>query len=359
MRNLIKTFIVVIAICIIFSACYESEPIIIGGKTRIFKLQDTITFYSDTLTLYGENLGKATNLSYIVINDIDTIKSDNCINWTQSKIQFVVPSLPLKSTIYVVVADKKIYYDAQNYYQNLIVLPYPAFDYVLIPVGSFDMGSDEFGIPNEQPIHNVMLTKDIYVSTCEVNQRLYSLIMQENPSTIKYNNYPVYNVSWLDAIRFCNKLSLLDGLKPVYEIINSTNYVSFDIDANGWRLPTEAEWEYFADISVDNEKQLLEYAWFYTNSTLNPHSVGKLKANKYSLYDILGNVWEWCWDYYREDYYSISPLVNPTGPTESIGAGRVIRGGSCDDGKILVRKEYRTTNKSNEKIGFRIVKNSG
>ena len=354
MYNIIKILLTITAICVILAGCYESDPIIIGGSTRVFKLQDTTTFYSDTFTLYGENLGSITDSNYLVINDNVKIASVDCINWTQSKIQFIVPSLPLQSTIYVVVDGKKIYYDAQNYYQNIVVYPYPKFDYVLIPAGSFDMGSDVFGIVNEQPIHNIMLTKDIYVSTCEINQRLYSVINKENPSTIKYNDYPVYNVSWFDAILFCNKLSILDDLQPVYEIIDSAVY--FETDANGWRLPTEAEWEYFANISIDNEKKLLEYAWFYTNSALNPHNIGKLKANKYGLYDVLGNVWEWCWDYYREDYYSITPLVNPTGPLT--GTDRIIRGGSCDDGKIIVRKEYRTKNKSNEKIGFRIVRNS-
>lgn len=356
MYNYIKIFIPLIAICcLVFYACYESKPIITDGNTRIFKIQDANTFYTDTFTLYGENLGNINDSSYIIINDTLKIESGNCVNWTQSKIQFVVPLIPLLSTIYVVVNDKKIYYDSQDYYQNIIVQPYPKFDYVLILVDSFDMGSNEFNIENEKPIHKVMLTKNIYVATCEVNQRLYSIINNQNPANIKYNDYPVYNVSWLDAILFCNKLSVFDNIQPAYDIIDSNVY--FDIHANGWRLPTEAEWEYFADFdtNINNEKTLIEYAWFYNNSTLNPHSIGKLKPNKYGLYDILGNVWEWCWDYYKDDYYYTAPLVNPTGPTT--GTGRVIRGGSCDDGKIIVRKEYRTTNNSYEKIGFRIIRN--
>ena len=350
-----KTLIFLIIFLYVFSACYESESLVIGGKTYVFKLQDSITYHTDTLTLYGENLGLPKDSSYVVINDIDTIKSADCLAWTQSKIQIIVPMLPKESTIYVVANGAKIFYDNENYYQNLIVLPYPAFECALVPAGNFDMGSEEFGFLNEQPIHNVVLTKSIYVSVFEIEQRLYFAVMGENPSTIKYNNYPVYDVKWFDAIQFCNKLSELDELNPAYIIIDSS-YISFDTTANGWRLPTEAEWEYFADLKISNETELLQYAWFANNSSLNPHSVGLLQPNKYGLYDVLGNVWEWCWDWYREDYYSVSPIVNPVGPIN--GTERAIRGGSCDDGKIVVRKEYRTTIKNNTKTGFRIVRNA-
>ena len=350
-----KFFIPLITIFFIVTACYESDPIIISGKTQIFKLQDTITYYTDTLTLFGENLGTIQDSSYIIINDTIQIKSADCFTWTQSKIQIIVPSLPMESTIYVVVSGKKVYYDTANYYQNLIVLPYPPFNYISVPSNNFYMGSKEFGIVNEQPVHNVVLTKSIYVSTNEITQQLYFAVMNENPSTIQYSDYPVYDVTWLAAIKFCNKLSLLDELDSVYTIIDSTNYISFDTTANGWRLPTEAEWEYFTDLQINNENELLEYAWFSNNSTLNPHSVGLLRPNRFGLYDVLGNVWEWCWDWYREDYYSVSPTVDPTGPIN--GTERVIRGGSCNDGKIIVRKEYRATNKNDTKIGFRIVRN--
>lgn len=351
-----KIFIILIIFICMFSACYESEPIIIGGTTRIFKLQDTIIYYSDTLTLYGENLGTIHDDSnYIMINDTLKIDANNCLIWTQSKIEIIVPNLPIQSTIYVVIRGKKIFYNSSDYYQNIVVLPHPPFNCVFISAESFEMGSEEFGIINEQPIHNVILTKSLYVSECEINQHLYSVVLNTNPSTIKYNDYPVYNVSWFDAIRFCNKLSLLDNLSPVYTIIDEI-YVSFDTTANGWRLPTEAEWEYFADIEVTNENELLKYAWFANNSTLNPHNIGLLSANRFGLYDVLGNVWEWCWDWYRADYYSISPIVNPVGPLT--GTEHILRGGSCDDGKIMVRKEYRTISKEDtKKIGFRIVRN--
>lgn len=152
-----------------------------------------------------------------------------------------MPKLPPNSSIYVVVNAKKVAYDNEHYKQYLSVLAYPPFDYVLVPAGKFDMGSNDFSISDEQPVHSVQIITPLYVSTYEVSQYLYSTIMESNPSELQYNNYPVYNVSWIDAVRFCNALSVAAGLSPAYTIIESPFYVSLDISASGWRLPTEAE----------------------------------------------------------------------------------------------------------------------
>jgi len=355
-----KIFSIIIIFFCITTACYKIDPIIIDGSPLIYKLQNDTTFYTDILILSGEYLGNINDLSYVVINDMLIIPSANCLSWSQSKIQIEIPLLPKLSNIYVVVAGKKVFYDKDNYYQYIVVLPYPSFECVLIPAGSFDMGSEEINIPehsNERPVHNVILTKSFYVSIFEVSQRLYSIVMKENPSEEQFDYYPVYNVLWLDAIKFCNNLSLLDSLEPVYDISETTNFVKYDVEANGWKLPTEAEWEYFADLSIKNESELLQYAWFTINSANNPHSIGRLEPNRYGLYDVLGNVWEWCWDWYDKDYYnSVFPVVvNPKGP--DTGIEHTIRGGSCDDGKIYLRKEYRCPRKDGAKIGFRIVRN--
>ena len=359
MKNMNKKFYSLILLLAAFFnfSCSESGPIKIGGKPKIYQLENSNTFYTDTLSIYGENLGMMQDSSYLVINDTLQISSYDCLKWTNSRIDFVVPKLPLQSNFYVVVNGQKITFDKDNFYQNLNVLPYPVFATVLINSGSFEMGSEKFGIADEMPVHTVQLTRNFWVSTCQITQKLYTIIMNENPSEIKGNDLPVYNISWLDAINFCNKLSAEDGLNQVYTIL-SNDYVSFDTAANGWRLPTEAEWEYFAKVNIDNDfgnDDLSKFAWFANNSGLRPHAVGKLQPNLFGLYDVLGNVWEWCWDYYRSDYYSISPMVNPLGPQN--GTARVKRGGSCDDGKILVRTQCRTTSNPNPKIGFRIVRN--
>ena len=348
--------LVLLIITFILLGCRESEPIKIGGNPKIYQLENNNTFYTDTLSIYGENLGMMQDFNYLVINDTLQISSFDCLRWTNSKIDLIVPKLPAQSTIYVVVESQKVMLNENDFEQNIYVLPYPPFVAVLINGGSFEMGSEEFGIPDELPVHTVQLTKDFWASTCEITQRLYSIIMDENPSEIKGNDLPVYDVSWLDAIKFCNKLSDEDGLQQVYTIIENDN-VSFDTDAKGWRLPTEAEWEYFSQVRTSdfNDEMLGKFAWFAYNSGLQPHNVGKLQANSFGLYDVLGNVWEWCWDYYHSDYYSISPQVNPLGPQN--GTARVKRGGSCDDGKLLVRTHCRSTSASNPKIGFRIVRN--
>jgi len=354
-----KFYLMLVIVPFFYFGCSNSEPIKIGGEPQIYQLENPNTFYTDTLSIYGENLGRMQNSSYLVINETLQISSFNCLKWTNSKIDFIVPKLPKNSTFYVVVNAQKVMVNKTNYYQNINVLPTPSFATVLINSGVFEMGSEEFGIPDESPVHTVQITKSIYVLECEVTQRLYSVIMDENPSEIKGNDLPVYNVSWLDAIKFCNKLSDENDLKQVYTITGNDLYVSFDTLANGWRLPTEAEWEYFSQIHIGNDfsnEALGKFAWFSNNSVLQPHTVGKLQANSFGLYDILGNVWEWCWDYYNADYYSISPLVNPIGPQN--GTVRVRRGGSCDNGKLLVRTHCRFTSATNPKTGFRIVRNN-
>ena len=125
-------------------------------------------------------------------------------------------------------------YDNENSaYQTINVLPYPQFDYVEVPSGSFLMGDLDFNFLDESPVNQITLTESIFVSTTEITQRLYSLLMNDNPSDVQLDNYPVYNVTWLDAIRFCNELSSLDSLTPAYQILEPNNYVVFDVSADG------------------------------------------------------------------------------------------------------------------------------
>lgn len=344
----------------LFCGCYESDTIDFGGDATIYKLQNNVTFVTDTLTLYGEHLGYQQDSSYIIINDTLRINSKECVVWTESKIQFVIPQIPNQSNVYVVVNSKRVFYEKDNYYQNIIVASYPPFETKLVPAGTFAMGSDAFGMDDEAPVHDVILSKPIYVATCETTQRLYELLMQENPSAIKNTSLPVYNVTWQDAINFCNTLSLKDNLNPCYTTLTGGS-VSFDTSANGWRLPTEAEWEHFAQvdfdfaISSDVPNKLKKIAWYADNSAIQPHSVGQLDTNIFGLHDVLGNVWEWCWDYYKNNYYTSSPGANPLGPLS--GTERIARGGSCDDGKLLVRPQCRRTDNVNAKIGLRVVRN--
>jgi formylglycine-generating enzyme required for sulfatase activity len=154
--------------------------------------------------------------------------------------------------------------------------------------------------------------------------------MGNNPSYYKGDNRPVDSVSWYDAVSFCNKLSEREGLTPCYNI-NGAN-TTCNWSATGYRLPTEAEWEYAA--KGGNRSKGLEYAgsddlntvaWYYDNSGIKTHIVGSKQSNELGLCDMSGNVWEWCWDWYDSNYYVSSPGTNPKGPES--GAYRLPRGG--------------------------------
>ncbi|MDP7530588.1 MAG: SUMF1/EgtB/PvdO family nonheme iron enzyme [Candidatus Scalindua sp.] len=188
---------------------------------------------------------------------------------------------------------------------------------VYIKGGCFDMGNifgDEEGESNEKPVHTVCVD-DFYLGKTEVTQKQWTDIMGYNPSRFKGGDSPVERVSWNSVQDFIKKLNKSTGM----------NY----------RLPTEAEWEYAARngggkekwAGADEESELDEYAWYYRNSAKDgTHAVAGKKPNGLGLYDMMGNVWEWCSDWYDRNYYENSPAKNPQGPSD--GLTRVLRGGA-------------------------------
>jgi len=229
------------------------------------------------------------------------------------------------------------------------------------------------GEDRERPVRTVTV-KSFNIGKYPVTQKEWFDIMGTTIRTQQNTNrpvlagegddYPMYFVSWNDAIEYCNRRSIKEGLTPVYQI--DGRVVTCDWDANGYRLPTEAEWEYAARGGSRNPSEFLysgsnkadDVAWFATpRSARSTRSVGGKAPNGLGIYDMSGNVWEWCWDWYADDYnYEGANLPNPRGAPS--GTRRVLRGGSWSSSDWQSRCAYRLyaspTNRSQDR-GFRVV----
>ena len=192
-------------------------------------------------------------------------------------------------------------------------------EFVYVPPGTFRMGSNDRN--EERPIHNVRISHGFWMGKYEVTQAEYEKLMGRNPSRYKGSRNPVETVSWKDAIAFCKKLT---------ENERATGWLRSGYE---YRLPTEAEWEYAArggpkshgyTYSGSNDVDVV--GWYDDNSENKPHAVGQKRANELRIYDMSGNVFEWCWDGYDNRYYRKSPEVDPVNVNRS--PGRVLRGGA-------------------------------
>ncbi|QHT66140.1 formylglycine-generating enzyme family protein [Rhodocytophaga rosea] len=235
----------------------------------------------------------------------------------------------------------------------------PLIKMVRIQADTFSMGKPMpvKGEANEYPLH-VVSTGAFEIGTIEVTQAQFEKVMGYNPSKNKSASKPVERVSWFDAIRFCNKLSEMEGLKPCYTMDAFLGY-QCNFEADGYRLPTEAEWE-LASGKTSKEipaAQVSEYAWHASNSKNETKATGLKKPNASGLYDVYGNVWEWCYDFYGEDYFSQSPVSSPKGP--ETGNLKVLKGGAMDADPQLNRSSYRyrlVPEYTSHNIGFRVAR---
>ena len=241
----------------------------------------------------------------------------------------------------------------------------PGDGFVLVPAGTFILGSppSEPGRGGGETQHGVTLTKAAYVGICEVTQSEWQSVMGWNESTFQGPNRPVEQVTWYDAVSYCSRRCTRDGYTPAYTITGATydgNHitgaeVAWNQTANGYRLLTEAEWEYACratsmtafcngtithsawDCGRDPGLELV--GWYCNNSSSTTHDVGGMTANAWGLKDMHGNVWEWCWD--RHGAYAAENVTDPTGPAS--GSGRVSRGGAWPYYARDCRSAYRSS----------------
>jgi len=229
---------------------------------------------------------------------------------------------------------------------------------VYVEGGTFAMGSNDGG-SDEKPTHQVTISS-FYIGKIEVTQELWESVMGKNPSNFKGDKRPVEKVSWYDAVEFCNKLSIKEGLRQAYFGVGSK--IICDFNSNGYRLPTEAEWEYAArggnkseSYKYSGSNSIVNVGWYIDNSGSETHKVGTKLPNELGLYDMSGNVWEWCWDWYGE--YNSGSQTNPKGP--NVGSIRVRRGSSWRFDAVFYyvtsRHFYSPDSKYNA-LGFRLTR---
>jgi formylglycine-generating enzyme required for sulfatase activity len=261
-------------------------------------------------------------------------------------------------------------------------LPPPLSNMVLIPADTFTMGSPagEPGRSLDETQHQVTLTKAIYVSACEVTQSEWQAVMGWNESEFPGASRPVEQVTWYDAVSYCNRRSTRELYTAAYTISGVTmegNHitdatVAWNQAADGYRLLTEAEWEYAcraasssafcsggltADDCSQLDPNLDRVAWYCGNARETTHDVGGKSANAWGLKDMHGNVWEWCWDWYAE--YPSGSVSDPVGLPA--GSRRVLRGGSWYYIARCCRSAYRIADYPNNRlygVGVRLARST-
>ena len=245
---------------------------------------------------------------------------------------------------------------------------------VFVEGGSVYMGNEYSGALDEKPEHKVTLS-NFYISKYEVTFDMFDHFCKStgyplaDDGGFKRGQNPLINVSWMGAIKFCNWLSTRFGYDRVYNLkidSSGTTIRSINWNANGYRLPTEAEWEYVAKGGSKSKGYIYpgsnnadSVAWYLANSQGRPHKVGTKKPNELGVYDISGNAFEWCWDYYNPDYYKNSPENNPHGPDK--GIHRIYRGGYFNSDLDFIRITKRFALAPNLRtglIGIRLARNA-
>ncbi len=251
--------------------------------------------------------------------------------------------------------------------RKAIKIPIDTTKFVLVEGGTFKMGTDKPVEPHEGPVHSVTV-KSFYLAKTETTFEDYDKFLYETQhDTLPYGTWgrgkqPAMYVSWTDAVAYCNWLSQKEKISKYY-LINDSEVKIIDT-AKGYRLPTEAEWEFaarggnkskgtvFAGSDVINEA-----GWFTGNSEGKSHVVAQKISNELGLYDMTGNLWEWVWDWHDGNYYQSSPADDPRGP--ATGSYRVMRGGAWYNygnyATVYTRQNHHVGFRQNS-VGFRVAR---
>ncbi|MFC2130902.1 SUMF1/EgtB/PvdO family nonheme iron enzyme [Bacteroidota bacterium] len=313
----------------------------------------------------GSNFGDERGSNFVTFNGI---AAEEYTSWRDKKIVAIIPTGATSGDVIVYVDGLKS--NAMN-----LVIKEESFllEQVLISAGTLIMGAEGDPFEDYTPAHEVTISKSFYMSIYEITQgdwEKFGYVIPEHNSYNKGVNNPVERVSWMNACNFCNALSDRENFKPVYTI-NESN-VTADWEANGYRLPTEAEWELAARAGSDDwsygkgadgsKGNVNGMAWCVENAENSTHPVGQKEPNYFGLYDMLGNVMEWCWDWYSPDYYDEQGNnLDPKGPAMDV-MQRSLRGGSYNNGKNETTCYHRYSSQhetgSEYYIGFRVVRNA-
>ena len=357
-NNNILFLSLLIAMLVFFTNCKDDSNSTSGADPIITSIDNDEYYWGDLVIITGRNF-TATEGQVIFSNGL----SADVILWQDNLIKVTMPDGAETGSLYVLRAD--------NLQSNKIaywIKTNDDYEMVLIKGGTFVMGDNESTdmFDNNKPEHTVTISYDFYIAVTEVTQRQYKETVMKNPFQIQDDNRAANYITFRDAIMFCNALSKRKGLDTCY-IING-NTIVCDFNANGYRLPTEAEWEYAARYkSASNNKFGFTgdpklFAWYSDNNDniLQPRKVRQLQPNSAGLYDMNGNVAEWCWNYYSSIYYQecAGGVTDPTGPATG-GGSRVLRGGSFQNGLENIKATARSSTNENDKdikIGFRFVR---